>query len=79
MRDNWLEAKTKLNDFSLSLAYHRFDSDRGSAKYGDEWNTSAGYSVNQQLSALLKLAYYNADTLASDTTEVWLMLHSYQL
>lgn len=78
LRDNWLEAKTKLNDFALSLAYHRFDSDLGSAKYGDEWNASAGYSVNQQLSALLKLAYYNADTLASDTTKVWLML-SYQL
>ena len=78
LRDNWLEAKTKLNDVALSLAYHRFDSDLGSAKYGDEWNASAGYNLNKQLSALLKLAHYQAGTLAVDTTKVWLML-SYQL
>ncbi|MGP9801495.1 hypothetical protein [Rheinheimera sp. NSM] len=78
LRDNWLEAKTKLKDVAITLAYHRFDSDLGSQKYGDEWNASAGYAVNKQLSALLKLAHYQADTLAVDTTKVWLML-SYQL
>lgn len=78
LRDNWLEAKTKLNDVALSLAYHRFNSDLDSQKYGDEWNASAGYNLNKQLSALLKLAHYQADTLAVDTTKVWLMLN-YQL
>lgn len=78
LRDNWLEAKTKLKNVALTLAYHRFDSDAGSSKYGDEWNVSAGYAVNKQLSALLKLAHYQADSLAVDTTKVWLML-SYQL
>ncbi|MBZ9611828.1 hypothetical protein [Rheinheimera maricola] len=78
LRDNWLEAKTSLNKVALSVAYHRFDSDLGSTKYGDEFNASAGYSLNKQLSALLKLAHYQADTLAVDTTKVWLML-SYQL
>jgi hypothetical protein len=63
---------------ALTLAYHRFDSDAGSSKYGDEWNASASYALNKQLSALLKLAHYNADTLAVNTTKVWLML-SYQL
>lgn len=78
LRDNWLEAKTKLNGVALSLAYHRFDSDLGSAKYGDEWNASAGYNLNSQLSGILKLAHYNADSFAVDTTKVWLMLN-YQL
>jgi hypothetical protein len=78
LRDNWLEAKTKLKDVAVTLAYHRFDSDAGSQTYGDEWNASAGYNLNKQLSALLKLAHYQADTLAIDTTKVWLML-SYQL
>ncbi|MFT5547160.1 MAG: hypothetical protein ACI832_002853 [Rheinheimera aquimaris] len=78
LRDNWLEAKTKLNGVALSLAYHRFDSDLGSAKYGDEWNASAGYNLNSQLSGMLKLAHYNADSFAVDTTKVWLML-VYQL
>ncbi|MBU1308250.1 MAG: hypothetical protein KKE30_01795 [Gammaproteobacteria bacterium] len=78
LRDNWLEAKTKLKDVAVTLAYHRFDSDSGSQTYGDEFNASAGYNLNKQLSALLKLAHYQADTLAVDTTKVWLML-SYQL
>ncbi|MAD74681.1 MAG: hypothetical protein CML20_07820 [Rheinheimera sp.] len=77
LRDNWLEAKTKLKDIAITLAYHRFDSDLGSQKYGDEWNASAGYAVNKQLSALVKLAHYQTDSLAVDTTKVWLML-SYQ-
>jgi hypothetical protein len=78
LRDNWLLVNTKLSSMALTLAYHRFDSDAGSSKYGDEWNASASYALNKQLSALLKLAHYNADTLAVNTTKVWLML-SYQL
>lgn len=78
LRDNWLRVNTKLSSMALTLAYHRFDSDAGSSKYGDEWNASASYALNKQLSALLKLAHYNADTLAVNTTKVWLML-SYQL
>ncbi|GHG77627.1 hypothetical protein GCM10010919_33390 [Alishewanella longhuensis] len=78
LRDNWLQIDVKGKAIALTLAYHRFDSDTGSLKYGDEWNVSANYPFNKQLSALVKLAYYNADTLAVDTSKVWLML-SYQL
>ncbi|MBV2127588.1 hypothetical protein [Arsukibacterium indicum] len=77
LRDNWLQASGKLNNVALALAYHRFDSDVGSSKYGDEWNASASYALNKQLSGLLKVAYYSADTLAVDTSKIWLML-SYQ-
>lgn len=78
LRDNWLQASGKLNNVALAVTYHRFDSDAGNSKYGNEWNASAGYAVSKQLSALLKLAHYSADSLAADTTKVWLML-SYQL
>lgn len=75
LRDNWLQASSKLQGVALTLAYHRFDSDAGSRKYGDEWNATAGYTLNNQLTGLLKLAYYNADNLAADTTKIWLMLN----
>ena len=78
LRDSWLQASGKLNNVALAVTYHRFDSDAGNSKYGNEWNASAGYAVSKQLSALLKLAHYQADSLAADTTKVWLML-SYQL
>ncbi|WP_019674511.1 hypothetical protein [Arsukibacterium perlucidum] len=78
LRDHWLQASGKFNNVALALAYHRFDSDVGSSRYGDEWNASASYAVNKKLSGLIKVAYYNADTLAVDTSKVWLML-SYQL
>ena len=78
LRDNWLQLNTKVKEFGLMLGYHQFDSDVGSVKYGDEWNASISYNLNTQLSGMLKLARYNADSFAVETTKIWLML-SYQL
>lgn len=78
LRDNWLQLNTKLKDVGLMLSYHRFDSDASSDQYGNEWNAVASYNLNAQLSGMLKLARYNADSFGVDTTKVWLML-SYQL
>ena len=78
LRDNWLQLNTKVKDVGLMLGYHQFDSDTGNAKYGDEWNAAASYSLNAQLSGVFKLAHYNADSFAVDTTKIWLML-VYQL
>lgn len=77
LRDNWLQASTKLQAVTLTMAVHRFSSDVSSNTYGNEWNASASYALNKQLSGLLKLAHYSADTLAVDTSKIWLML-SYQ-
>jgi hypothetical protein len=78
LRDNWLQASGKIKNIALSITYHRFSSDITSNTYGNEWNASASYSLNKQLSGLLKLAHYNADSLAVDTSKVWLVF-SYQL
>ncbi|WP_397472025.1 hypothetical protein [Rheinheimera sp.] len=78
LRDNWLQLNTKVKEVGLMLGYHQFDSDVGSVKYGDEWNASISYNLNTQLSGMLKLARYNADSFAVETTKIWLML-SYQL
>jgi hypothetical protein len=77
LRDNWLQASGKLNHVAMTLAYHRYQSDNGNSKYGNEWNATVSYSLNQQVSGMLKLARYNADSLAADTSKIWLML-SYQ-
>ncbi|MCD1598228.1 hypothetical protein [Rheinheimera aquimaris] len=78
LRDNWLQLNTKVKEVGLMLGYHQFDSDVGSVKYGDEWNASISYNLNTQLSGMLKLARYNADSFAVETTKIWLML-VYQL
>lgn len=78
LRDNYLQAKTKLSNIAFTLAYHHFASDFGDDTYGDEWNLTAGYNVNKQLSALVKLAHYDADTFSVNANKFWFML-SHQL
>ncbi len=60
-----------LSNVSLSAVWHRFDSDRLSQHYGDEWNLLAAAKL-KKFSLLAKYADYRADRLATDTRKVWL-------
>lgn len=51
--------------------YHRFDSDYGSVRYGDEWDVSAGFKLGK-LALLAKYADYRAKGFGTDTRKVWL-------
>ncbi|MGI5310432.1 alginate export family protein [Rheinheimera sp. WS51] len=78
LRDHWLQLSVPVQAVKLNLAWHRFDSDAGNQHYGDEWNLSASYKFGNGLASLIKLAHYDANDFAVDTTKVWFML-SYHL
>jgi Alginate export len=55
----------------LSASYHRFDSDRLSQHYGNEWDLLATAKAGHALFSA-RYARYTADSLMSDTSKFWL-------
>ncbi len=58
------------------IIYHDFSSDTGSINYGTEIDAiyKNNISAVKGLSAMLKAAYYSADTYSVDTTKYWVMV-----
>ena len=59
---------------TLTLVAHEFRADFGSADYGTEADASLGYAFSPKLSALAKLAHYDAHAFGADTDKGWLQL-----
>jgi hypothetical protein len=59
---------------NFTVVYHDFSAEIGGADYGDEIDMSASWRLGDNYSLLLKLANYSADTFATDTEKVWVML-----
>ena len=57
----------------LSATYHRFDSDRLSQHYGNEWDLLATAKAGHALFSV-RYARYQADRLMTDTGKFWLQL-----
>jgi len=74
VEDRYFTVKGSEQGTSFALTWHDFKSDEGSAKYGTEIDLSIGHKVSDNIDLLLKYARYNADTLATDTSKVWLMV-----
>ena len=55
----------------LSASYHRFDSDRLSQHYGNEWDLLATAKKGRALFSI-RYARYRADRLLTDTSKFWL-------
>ena len=55
---------------NAAVIYHRFDSDVGNFHYGNEWDASLGFNV-QQFAVLFKYANYDAKAFAVDTEKFW--------
>lgn len=62
-----------LDTFSIAAAYHRYQAERGSLRYGSEADLQA-QARWQHLTGTLKYAAYRADRLLTDTTKWWLQL-----
>jgi hypothetical protein len=62
-----------LDSIAATLVYHRFDGDRQSLHYGNEWDAFLS-AKKGRWTATAKLASYHADDLSSDTKKVWLQL-----
>lgn len=59
----------------IALTYHQFDADSGGANFGSEWDLTIAKKLSDHFSLLLKLASYDAEDMATDTTKTWLMLN----
>ena len=73
VRDNALEISLPVKSTKLALSYHQYDSDAGSQQLGSEVNATLAWDPAPNLNLLVKLAQYNADSHAVDTTKVWFM------
>lgn len=62
-----------LDSATAQIAFHRFDSDRLSQHYGDEWDALVS-AKKGRWTATAKLASYRADFFATDTRKLWLQL-----
>ena len=56
----------------LTVSWHDFNSETGSAHYGSEWDVSWLYTINDSYSLLLKYATYDPDTHAADIDKAWI-------
>ena len=56
-----------------AVTWHDYRADRG-GHYGSEWDASLAFPLATGLSALLKVANYQADGLGRDTAKLWLQL-----
>ncbi|MCJ9428201.1 alginate export family protein [Kordiimonas marina] len=63
-----------LSGLLVKAVYHDFSADVGGAHYGHEWDFLASKKLTKSVSALVKTAFYSADSFATDTTKFWVML-----
>ena len=73
LEDLYVSASGKVGPLTLAATVHAYRSRRGDLDYGTEAGVSAAYA-RDSLSLLLKLARYEAEQHATDTTKAWLML-----
>lgn len=71
--DRYITVSGKVSAVTLAGTYHDFEADTGSASLGSELDLSASGKVGP-VGVLVKFARYDADTFASDTTKIWVML-----
>ena len=62
-----------LDTINATLVYHRFGSDRLGLHYGNEWDATLS-ARKGRWTATAKLAAYEADEFATDTSKFWLQL-----
>lgn len=65
-------APEPLHGVNLTVAYHDFQSDRGSMDYGTEWDAVVNVPLGDHFSVSLKASDYEADSWNTDTQKVWL-------
>lgn len=74
LRDFYLGVDLPVSGATASIVWHRFTADDGGANYGTEWNLSIAKELKKGLSVLGKLADFDSEGFATDTTKAWLML-----
>ncbi|WP_417614083.1 alginate export family protein [Parasphingorhabdus sp.] len=55
----------------LRIVYHDFNSARLGIDYGSEWDAVMSIPARKNITLIGKIARYNADLFATDTTKIW--------
>ncbi len=79
--DKYIKAETDFSflntaytETKLELAYHNYDAEKGSAAYGQEFNTQLTHNFNQNVYGALKYANYDTHGFSRDVEKFWLTL-----
>lgn len=72
LKDTYVSASTVVQGIKLAVIYHDFSADKGSTKYGDEWNLVATRKIGKNYALGAKYGQYNADNFSVDTEKFWL-------
>lgn len=73
--DTYIKGSAKIGAVNVAAAFHMFEADTGNNDYGSEFNISASYKFNKQVSGLVKAAAYSEeDGGYTDTNKLWLMV-----
>lgn len=63
-----------LDDSSVKIRYHNFDSDNNAISYGEEFDTEFVKNFNKNISLSIKYANYNSQGFAADTDKFFTVL-----
>lgn len=84
LTDRNIKISGKAMGLGLMAAYHRFTAESGGADFGEEFDASVSKALTPNLTALVKLAYYNGTgdvkapanqvAYAKDVTKGWVQL-----
>lgn len=82
LRDIYFDAAYKvpgkgpLSGLTLRAMWHDFNSTRLGIDYGSEWDALVSYPLTRQIGLTAKIARYNADAFATDTTKFWFQVEA---
>ena len=74
LKDVYLGVDLPIGGATASITWHSFSAEDGNADYGTEWDLAIARKFKNGFSVLGKLADYQSDGFASDTSKAWLML-----
>jgi hypothetical protein len=82
LRDIYIDAgykvpgKGPLAGLTLRAMWHDYNSTRLGLNYGHEWDAQVSYPLTKQIGLTAKVARYNADAFATDTTKFWFQIEA---
>ena len=82
LRDIYIDAgykvpgKGPLAGLTLRAMWHDYNSTRLGLNYGSEWDAQVSYPLTKQIGLTAKVARYNADAFATDTTKFWFQIEA---
>lgn len=74
VKDAWFSIAGTIGGARLTGVYHDFSAHEGGRSYGSELGFDVTYTLPNQVSLEFKIATYNPDGFATDTTKAWFLV-----